>query len=100
MHRSDAYITDIRVVAATADDRRLGLLFWISFNLDAGLLHVDGVCCRRPLVGTDLTISWPSRRSASGRLHPILRVRDDAFRIEIERRLLDEVRQVMLGSSL
>ena len=89
-------IADVRFTAAAARSRgdEGGLLGWISVTL-AGVVHVDGIALKRAPAGSgDLLLSWPSRRSSSGRVHavalPVL-----ARREEVNRQILDQARAIL-----
>lgn len=58
-----------------------GLLGWVSCSY--GHLRLDGIALRRTRDG-HLTLSYPERRDAAGRRHPVLRPLDDQARREIE----------------
>jgi DNA-binding cell septation regulator SpoVG len=85
-------IASAQLVLASEADRASGLLFYASLTLAPIRVRIDGVTIRRKRNG-DPGVSWPSRRSADGRLHPIVQVLDAAVRAEIEDLLLDEARK-------
>ena len=72
-----------------------GLLGWVSFQLEPGLL-VDGVALRRSLSG-DLVFSWPARKDGAGKLHHHVRPLDDESRRSVEGQLLEELRLLVGG---
>ena len=72
-----------------------GLIGWVSFVLEPGLL-VDGVAVRRSLNGR-WVLSWPYRKDGAGRVHHHVRPLDLAAQREVEGRLLDEVRLLVGG---
>jgi DNA-binding cell septation regulator SpoVG len=72
-----------------------GLLGWVSFQLEPGLL-VDGVGLRRSLRG-ELVFSWPARKDNAGRVHHLVRPLDSAAREAVEGQLLDELRPLVSG---
>lgn len=82
-------IRDVVLTEAPASDRSTGLCAYASFSLDQ-LLRVDGVAVRRTRDGR-IVLSWPSRKDATGRHHPILRPMNDAARVELERAILAAV---------
>jgi len=81
------------LVLASEADRASGLLFYASLTLAPIRVRIDGVTIRRKRNG-DRGVSWPARRSADGRLYPIVQILDPIVRAELERLLLDEARRV------
>lgn len=67
-----------------------GLIGWVSFRLEPGLI-VDGVALRRSFDG-DLVFSWPARKDGAGKLHHHVRPLDDESRQAVEGQLLYELR--------
>jgi DNA-binding cell septation regulator SpoVG len=75
---------DIRIrtwVRGTADDKRSGLLGYLS--LFYGSVVIDGVTLRRTAEGR-LALSFPERRDGKGRSHSVVRPIDDVARRAIE----------------
>ena len=68
-------------VKGTEDDERAGLLGYLSVCY--GRFVIDGITVRRTESGR-LVLSFPERRDAKGRRHPILRPIDDEARRAIE----------------
>jgi DNA-binding cell septation regulator SpoVG len=75
-HISNAIFTSYH---APADG---GLLGFVAVTF-AGALRIDGIAVRRTLDGR-VVLSFPERRDASGRRHPIVRPLDAACRAAIE----------------
>lgn len=63
-----------------------GLIGWVSFQLEPGLL-IDGLALRRSLQG-ELVFSWPARKDRAGNSHHLVRPLDDGARRAIEGELL------------
>jgi DNA-binding cell septation regulator SpoVG len=80
-------VTDVRFTSASQVDRAHGLLGFITFTLNDALI-IDGVGLRRTLLGS-LTLSFPTRKDANGKLHAIARPTDDAVRCEMTRQVLE-----------
>lgn len=74
-------ISDVRLTSAHAGAAD-GLLGFLTFTMD-DRLRLDGVTLRRTRDGR-LTLSFPERRDAAGRSHPIVRPLDDGSRQAIE----------------
>jgi DNA-binding cell septation regulator SpoVG len=87
-------ITDVQFSRTRSDN---GLLGFVSFVLD-GDLQIDGVALRRTLLG-ELTISWPGRRDAAGRLHHHVRPVDGEVRRELEDELLARLHPFVRGGA-
>lgn len=83
---SGTRITSVRFTRARTGG---GLLGWVSFRLEPGLL-VDGVALRRSQDGA-LVFSWPARRDRAGQYHHHVRPMDDASRREVEEQLLEQI---------
>jgi len=72
-------------------DVRAGLLGWIVVEF-GGLARLDGITLRRTAAGR-LTLSFPERRDRSGKRHAVVRPLDSDARQEIERQVLDQLRE-------
>ena len=83
-------ITDIRFSTATTEDRRRGLLGYVSVVI-GNLLRLDGITVRRSRAGR-IILSFPERRDRLGRGHPFMRPIDALARQEIEQRVLHQIR--------
>ncbi len=68
--------------SASSREVETGLLGWISIQV-GGLWLLHGITLRRTRSGC-LTLSFPERRDANGRKHPIVRPLDNDARKSIE----------------
>ncbi len=82
-------ISDVRFVAASAEDVERGILGWISLVLN-DTIQLDGVTLRRTLDGR-LTVSFPARRDGKGQQHFFVRPLNDATRREVENAILTAI---------
>ena len=78
-------IDNVHFVDATPREVESGLLGWIRCLLNDSIL-LDGLTLRRTKDGR-LTISYPGRRDAAGKVRHHLRPKDGATRHEIERQI-------------
>lgn len=78
-------VSCVAFTSAAQEDVERGLLGFISLLIN-GVLAIDGVSLRRTREGR-LALSFPSRKDARGKLHPIVRPLDDATRVAIEQQV-------------
>ena len=78
-------IDNVHFVEAAPREVERGLLGWIRCLLNDSIL-LDGLTLRKTRAGR-LTISYPCRKDASGRVHHHLRPKDSSTRHEIERQV-------------
>jgi hypothetical protein len=64
-------VSNVKLVAAPRAQQELGMLGYVSFELD-GMLGLDGVTLRKTRDGR-LTLSYPARRDGRGVDHPLVR---------------------------
>ena len=67
----DMVVSNVKLVAAPRAQQELGMLGYVSFELD-GMLGLDGVTLRKTRDGR-LTLSYPARRDGRGVDHPLVR---------------------------
>ena len=80
-------ITCVRFIAAADRDRKAGILGWVSLVVNAALV-VDGIALRRTLNGR-LALSFPARRSQSGRRHYFVRPMSEQVRLYLESKVFE-----------
>lgn len=86
MQTRDFVVTETRFTASTPADRETGLFGYVVVTLN-GHLQIDGIALRRTLDGR-MTISWPDRRTASGRPGVSVRPLDRETQEDLERQVL------------
>lgn len=79
-------------VPGNSDDVRDGLLAYLC--VDTGGLVIDGLTVRRTVDGRTV-VSYPCRRDRAGRKHPVVRPVSEQVRLEIERVVLQQMRDRM-----
>lgn len=84
------HLTDVDFAPASASDTASGLLGWVGFSV--GALRLDSVQIRRTRDG-HLELSFPGRRSRSGRMRRYVVPLNPEARGEIERQVLAELRR-------
>ncbi len=78
-------VTDVRFVPAFPDERRTGLIGFVSFTF--GGLRIHGATIRRSLEGR-IYVGLPTRTDARGRRHPLVESTDRRARAELESAIL------------
>ena len=80
-------VTSVTFTDAPPDHVAKGLLGWVSVEID-GALQIDGVTVRQTW-DRRLALSFPERRSGSGRRYALVRPIGDAARRSIERQVFE-----------
>lgn len=83
-------ITDLRFMPAQPGRDRPGLIGWASATVDGW--RIDGLTVRRTREGRTI-VTFPSRRDAAGRLHPIVEPTCAEDRKNIKAYILAELRR-------
>ena len=79
-------LSQVKFTAAGNGDFATGLLGYVTAILN-GRLRIDGLTLRRTAAGR-LAISFPARKDAAGREHPIVQPIDRQARRDIEAQIL------------
>ena len=82
-------VSSIETTPASADERRTGLLAYVSLSLDDEL-RVDGITARRTKAG-GFCLSFPERRYRRGRRHAIVLPLNARARASLEAAVLAEL---------
>lgn len=90
-------ISRVRIVPATGESKLNGLVGWLSFVIDGGLI-ADGVAVRKTADGR-LVFVWPAKHDQYGRTHHVLRPVDDDAREHVEDQLLAQVKPWLSGGA-
>jgi len=83
-------VRDLRFTPGSDRDLATGLVGYLSLVL--GDLRLDGLTLRRNRAG-GLTLSYPARTDRLGRKHPLVAPVDEQVRAELEREILDQLRE-------
>jgi len=76
------HVDEVRLVAASPNDRKQGLVGFVSFRLNHGL-KIDGVTLRRSEAGM-FVLAFPARVDGMGRQHAYVRPLSDGVRCALE----------------
>jgi hypothetical protein len=82
------HISNIKFTAASPDDVATGLVGYVSAVLNSSV-KIDCLTLRRAAADGHLLLSYPAKRDATGRQHPIIRPLDDEARREIEAQVFE-----------
>ena len=82
-------VSSVGFINASVSDVRNGLLGYVTCVIGEMLL-LDGITLRRTRDGR-MTLSYPSRRDASGRQHAIVRPLNDQARRDLERQIFEKL---------
>ncbi len=91
-------ISRVRFAPASGAQRLDGMVGWLSFVVNGGLL-VDGVALRRAAADGRPVFVWPAKHDQYGRTHHVLRPVDDEAREHVEDQLLEQVRPWLGGGA-
>jgi DNA-binding cell septation regulator SpoVG len=84
--KTEIRVSDIRFTATPFEMAAGGLLGFVSVLIN-GRIRLSGITVRRTLSGRKC-LSFPARRDAAGREHPLIQPIDDEARCEIEAQVL------------